>query len=106
LSTGGVLMTTDEKVELATKIAGRLTGITTSEWSKWSTYACRFGLSRAIGFAQTMKVSPSLRPGPKQSYRTIAEVIRHFQRDLERLTDSDFAEVLGYIRQALFARRV
>lgn len=98
-------MTTDKKVKLARKIGGQLTGITPSEWSKWSLYATHFGLSRAIQFARTMKNSPSLRPGPKQSYRTIAGVMRRFQKELERLSQSDLAEVLGYIRQALFARR-
>lgn len=98
-------MTTDEKVKLAMEIGGKLTGITPSEWSKWSAYAARFGLSKAIRFAQIMKDSPSLRPGPKQSYRTIAEVIRRFHKDLDRVSDSDFAEVLGYIRWGLFGRR-
>lgn len=99
-------MTTDEKIELAMKISGQLTGITPSEWSKWSTYAIRFGLSKAMRFAQTMKDSPSLRPGPKQSYRTIAEVMKRFYKNLEKMSGSDLAEVMGYVRQALFARRI
>ncbi|MCS7158660.1 MAG: hypothetical protein N0A16_13175 [Blastocatellia bacterium] len=97
-------MTTDEKVELAMKIGGQLVGITASEWSKWSTYATRYGLSKALRLAQTMKDSSSLRPGPKQSYRTIAEVVRRLQRDLEKLPHSDLSEVLGYVRWALFTR--
>ena len=98
-------MTTDEKVQLALKIAGRLTGITPAEWSKWSNYAARHGLAQAIRFAQTMKNSPSLRPGPRQSYRTIVDVVRRFRKELEKVPVHDLVEVLGYIRQEIFARR-
>jgi len=98
-------MTTDEKVKLAQKIEGQLIGITVSEWSKWCTYVQQFGINKALQFAKVMQNSPSLRPGPKQSYRTIAQVIEKFRRELESLPRDELAEVLGYVRRWIYARR-
>jgi len=105
VSKGELLMTTDEKVELAQRIEGQLTGIIPSEWNKWCAYARRFGIKKAIQFAQIMQNSPSLRPGPKQSYRTISQVMGRFRKDLEKLSQDELAEVFGYVRRFLFARR-
>jgi hypothetical protein len=98
-------MTTDEKVELGQKIAGKLVGITLSEWSKWCSYATEHGLKKAILFAQVMQRSVSLRPGPRQSYRTIFQVLSSFRRELEPLSRDQLAEVLGYAQRAIAARR-
>lgn len=98
-------MTTDGKVELAQKIAGKLVGVTPSEWSKWSSYAAQRGLKKAIRLAQVMQQSVSLRPGPKQAYRSISQVTSSFLKELEPLPLDELAEVLGYARQALVARR-
>ena len=106
MSKRGVLMTTDDKVELGQKIAGRLVGITPSEWSKWSSYASKNGIKKAIRFAQAMQKSPSLRPGPRQAYLTISRVMLSFRKDLECLSQDDLTEVLGYVRQAIIGRGV
>lgn len=98
-------MTTDEKVELAEKIEGSLIGVTPSEWSKWSSYCISHGLKKAIKFAETLQDSPSLRAGPRQSYRSISETIRKFQKQLSELTCGDLQEVLGFVRWGLIARR-
>lgn len=98
-------MTTDEKVELAHKIEGLLVGIVYSEWSKWCAYAHRFGLRKALQFAQVMQNSPSVRPGPKQSYRAIAQVLGKFRQQLEHLPPTELAEVLGYAGRWIVARR-
>jgi len=98
-------MTTDEKVELAQKIEGLLVGMVHSEWSKWCAYAQRCGLGKALQFAQVMQNSPSVRPGPKQSYRAIAQVLGKFRQRLEHLPPNELAEVLGYTGRWIVARR-
>jgi hypothetical protein len=98
-------MSTDEKVKLGQKIAGKFVGVTPSEWSKWSSYAAQRGLKKAIQLAQVMQQSVSLRPGPKQAYRSISHVISSFRRELEPLPTDELVEVLSYARQALVARR-
>lgn len=98
-------MTTDEKVEFAQQMAGKLVGITPSEWSKWCSYIEKKGLRQAIQLAQVMQQSASLRPGPKQAYRTISQGISAFRRELESLSASDLTEVFGYVRQAIVARK-
>ncbi len=97
-------MTTDEKVKLAEEIAGRLVGIVPSEWGKWAAYAVRHGVENGLRFAQMMMSSPSLRPGQRQSYRTIFEVLSCFEVSLRGLPPSEVAEILGYVRQSLIAR--
>lgn len=102
-------MTTDEKVELAHKLAHEIEGlpgeIIYSEWSKWCAYAQRFGLRKALQFAQVIQNSPSVRPGPKQSYRAITRVLGKFRQQLEHLPPTELAEVLGYAGRWIVARR-
>lgn len=98
-------MTTDEKVKLGQKIAGNLVGVTPSEWTKWCSYASQNELKKAIQFAQVMQQSASLRPRPKQAYRSITQVILSFRKELDSLPLDELAEVLGYARWALFACR-
>lgn len=47
-------MTKDEKVELAGKVEGLLVGITSSEWSKWSSCCGVHGLEKAIKYAKVL----------------------------------------------------
>lgn len=98
-------MTTDEKVDLAQKIAEQLVGITPSEWSKWCSYAQREGIKKALDFARSMQNSLSLRREPRQSYRAIAEVMTKFRRQIESLPSQELAELLGYVRRWIFYRR-
>ena len=99
-------LSTDEKIELAKKIEGKLVGITLSEWNKWQSYVKVYGLKKGLEFAKVLKDSPSLRPGQKQSYRTILEVMRRYQKELNQLSKEELAEVLGYISRWIVARRV
>jgi len=99
-------MNTDEKVTLGMRIAGKLVGITPSEWAKWCSYVECYGLKRALQFSRTLQNSPSLRPGPKQAYRTIVKVIQHFYNQLKMFSHQEITEVLGYARWALYARKV
>jgi hypothetical protein len=98
-------MTTDEKVALAEEIAGQLVNIPPSEWSKWCSYANRYGLQRALQLASALGNSPSLRPGPKQAYLTIATVLNKFQNRLRSLSQPELAEVLGYVGWSLAGAR-
>jgi len=97
-------MTTDEKKRLAEEIEGQLVGVTPSEWTKWANYVARHGLQRALQFARVMQNSPSLRPGPRQAYRAIAEVVGRYQNQLSRLSRPDVEEVFGYVRWSLVGR--
>lgn len=105
MSEGELLMTRDEKLRLAEKIEGMLVGITPLEWSKWSSYCCSHGLKKALEYAKVLQNSPSLRSGPKQSYRTISEVMNKFQKELSTLAPEDLQEVFGLVRWCIVARR-
>ncbi|MCS7224048.1 MAG: hypothetical protein NZ959_05765 [Armatimonadetes bacterium] len=98
------MMDTDEMVKLARKIAGRLVGVTPSEWTKWSRYAARNGLDKAIEFANAMTKSSSLRPALCRAYSSIRNTVVQFRRALNALTNPQLSQIFGYVRQALVAR--
>jgi len=97
-------MTIDEKVELARKIANHLIGVTSSEWSKWVFFVKAKGLHEAIGMANTLARSLSLRPGPRRSYEAIGNAITRFKQ-LKGIPMTDLIEILGYTRRWLISRR-
>ncbi len=118
-------MTTDEKVELAQKIAKELIGKAisgceqsnrrsgdqkkllrnvVSEWPKWCSYAQKNGIKKAVKLAEVMQQSGSLRKDPQCVYHIIARVIGGFQRKLESLPANELGEVLGYVHRELYAQ--
>ena len=97
-------MTTDEKVELAKKLANQLIGVTSSEWGKWLSFVKSQGLNEAIRMAQILSRSPSLRPGPRRSYEAIRGAVARL-KELKDLTRADLIEVLGYATRWLISRR-
>lgn len=106
-------VTAEEKMLLAERIFERIRktlprgeGKFSSEWTKWSAYAARKGFARALQLAQVMKDSPALRTGPKAYYSAIFQIARNFARDLEPLSPSDLADVLGYVRWILVAEKL
>lgn len=117
-------VTTDEKVHLAERIfdairksspkasgpkkkqAGGERGKFSTEWEKWSHYATRKGFREALQFAEKLKSYPALRSGPREHYRTIADVSRKFERELSPLSPLDLGEVLGYVRWLLRAEKL
>ena len=99
-------MTRDERVEMGREIADRLVGITISEWNRWLEYVKNYGINRGIRFAEALKYTPSLRPGPRRSYKAIISAIRPYKRTLINLSKKEVEEILGYARQWLYARRI
>jgi MoxR-like ATPase len=109
-----MVMTVEEKVELAQKVfqrlqkhvQGRGSSKFSSEWSKWSMYASRRGFARALAMAKVLRDSPSLRDEPQRHYRVIAQVAEALRKELEPLAPSDLADVLGYVRWMLVAEKL
>lgn len=96
-------MTTDEKVELAERIAKALQGVKHNEWERWARYAHRKGLGQALQLAKYMGGSQSLRYNPKRAAGTIYSVINNYQKLLNSLPGGEVAEVLGYVGRWLVA---
>lgn len=94
-------MTTDEKVELARQLAERLGGLRRTEWERWTQYAARRGLDKAIQLARSMASSPALRPDPQRAARIIAAAIQEWRSRLSPLSREDLTEVFGYTSRFL-----
>jgi len=94
-------MTTDEKVELARRLAEALR-VKRSEWQRWANY---FGqvrnLDQALRLAEYLSRSPTVRREPKEAARIIHQVIQQRSAELRRLSLDDLAEVFGYVSREL-----
>jgi len=123
-------MTTEEKVELARRMADRLVALAlseharraqgkgqrkgagevirhlASEWTKWSRYAGGKGLAWAIELSGALQSSPSARRDPQTISRCIREVVGQHRQELASLKADDLREVLGYVRRWLVARQL
>ncbi len=94
-------MTTDEKVELACKLAEELR-IKRSEWQRWANYFIqKRDLARALKLAEHLSNSPALRADPKTAAKAIYQVINKRLPELQLLSESDLAEVFGYVSRHL-----
>jgi len=94
-------MTTDEKVELARRLAEGLR-IKRSEWQRWANYFAQVrNLNRALQFAEYLSRSSSLRGGPKEAAQVICQVISKHSTELGKLSAEDLAEVFGYVSREL-----
>jgi len=97
VSKGELLMTTDEKVELARQLADQLR-IKRGEWQRWATYFRRTGdLGKALQLAEHQGSSPAVRHDPQTAAQKIAEVIGQHRAYLEQLSPGDLQEVFSYV---------
>jgi hypothetical protein len=94
-------MTTDEKVELARRLAAALR-VKRSEWQRWANY---FGqvrnLDQALRLAEYLSRSPTVRREPKEAGRIIHQVVQKRREELGRLSADDLAEIFGYVSREL-----
>ena len=93
-------MNTDEKIDLARRLAQHLR-VRRTEWEKCAQYAGRYGVDKAIQLAQHMAHSPSLRDQPRGAAQSIGKTVRRYYEQLFRLSLEDLREVLGYVGRFL-----
>jgi len=94
-------MTTDEKVELARRLAEALR-VKRSEWQRWANYFGQLrNLDQALRLAEYLSRSPTVRREPKEAARIIHQVIQQRSAELRRLSLDDLAEVFGYVSREL-----
>lgn len=95
------MLTVDEQIELAEKIAQALPEVTRNEWLHWVQIVQKQGLERAIQRAERLAQDITLRPAVKRANQLIAQAIRKHLKELKGLREEDQQAVLGYISQSL-----
>ncbi len=113
-------MTTDEKVELAKRIAESLKkewelNVTRraaqrkkdpkprdfefprNEWEKFIGYVSRKGMQNGVQLVEYMAKSPSLRTDPQNVAACMSRVIRGHLPRLVKLSSDELVEILGYV---------
>ncbi|GBD36202.1 hypothetical protein HRbin36_01323 [bacterium HR36] len=96
-------MTSDEKVQLAEKIARELRDVSYNEWQKWVNYfAHNYDLPRALQLARLLANSIWVRPDPKKAASSIASVIgKWYDNQLSKIKPEELEEVFGYVGRCL-----
>ncbi len=97
LPKGELLMTRDEKVELAKRLAENLQ-IKRSEWQRWVNYLRQCGdLGKALKLAEHLSRSPSIGQVLQRVNERIKSVLSDNINEIRNLTISDLSEIFGYV---------
>lgn len=97
-----------ERIRLAEQLSRRLPEVSRNEWMRWLQLVQRYGLGRALHYAQRLADDPTMRPAIQQTYRLIAQAVRERRSELERLPWEELHSVLGFVAwhlQFMTARR-
>lgn len=97
---------TDAQVQLAKQIADSLPEVTRNEWLQWAQLANRYGVDRAVHYAQQLSRDITVRPTVQRSSRLIAEAIGRRQPALRALDRSERTAVFGYVARFLATQTV
>lgn len=91
------IVSTDELIQLAGKIAGELPKVSRSEWFKWAQLAEVYGLEKALRFAEQLSRDVTLRPAVKRAQELIAGAVGKRRLDLGRLDGAKRRKLFGYV---------
>lgn len=91
------MATVDDHIQLAERIANSLPGVSRNEWMRWMEIATRYGLDRAIRYAERLSTDITMRPAIQRANRLIAQSVRTQLNTLRRLPPDEQRAVLGYV---------
>lgn len=95
-------MNTDDRVQLAEKLASELAAVSSNEWKKWSEYvSLKTNLEAATRLASGLYKTGMLRPEPRESYRTIFTVVTRHLADFKSMPLAELLEIFGYTFRVL-----
>lgn len=86
-----------ERIHLAEQLARRLPEVSRNEWMRWLQLVQRYGLKRALNYAQRLANDPTMRPAIQRANQLIAQAVRERRSELERLTLEELHSVLGLV---------
>lgn len=86
-----------EQIQLAQRIADALPEVSRNEWMRWMQMASRYGLQKAIAYAQRLSNDVTMRPAIQRANRLIAQAVQGQLGVLRGLPPEDQKRVLGYV---------
>lgn len=87
----------DDQIQLAERIADGLPEVSRNEWMRWMELASRYGLDRAIRYAECLSTDVTMRPAIQRANRLIARSVKGHLKELKRLRPEEQRAVLGYV---------
>jgi len=90
-------MRREEQIALARRIAERLPEVTRNEWMRWMQVAEKYGLEKAIHYAERLSRDVTVRPAVQRANRFIAQSVRAHLRTLRSLEEEERRRVFGYV---------
>lgn len=88
---------TDAQIRLAEQIAKRLPEVSRNEWMRWMQLAFKYGMQKAIHYAERLSADVTMRPAIRRANRLIAQAMRGQMSTLERLPPEECQAILGYV---------
>ncbi len=90
-------MMLDDQIQLAEQIANQLPEVSRNDWMRWMQVVGRYGLDRAVTYAERLSVDPTLRPAVRRDNQLIAQAVRSHLPALRRLPEESRKKTLGYV---------
>ncbi len=91
------MATVEEQIQLAERIADALPEVSRNEWMRWMEIATRYGLDRAIQYAERLSTDMTMRPAIQRANRLITQAVKAQFTALKRLKAGEQLAVLGYV---------
>ena len=91
------MVTTDQLITLSRRIAEGLPEVTRNEWMRWMQVAEKYGLERAIHYAERLSRDVTIRPAIQRANRLIARSVSAHLRALQRIGAKERRMIFGYV---------
>lgn len=91
------MLTVDEQIQLAERIADGLPGVSRNEWMRWMQVASGQGLPKAVRHAERLSADMTMRPEIQRANRLIAKAVKAHMNALQPLPAQERNRVLGYV---------
>ena len=86
-----------ERIRLAEQLSRRLPEVSRNEWMRWLQLVQRYGLARALHYAQRLADDTTIRPAMQRANRLIAQAVQERWSELECLSREELHSVLGFV---------
>jgi hypothetical protein len=94
-------MTEEQLIHLAKQIADNLPKVTRNDWLRWAQLADRYGLERAVQWAQRMSSDVTLRPQVNKANDLIARSMQTHIGSVKQLPPPQQKKLMGYVARML-----
>jgi len=91
------MTTIDALIQLAEQIAKGLRGVSRNEWIRWMQVAKRYGVEKALYYAQHLAHDATIRPAQKRANRLIATAVQQHKNLIKQISPDGQLRLYGYV---------